>query len=74
MWKVILACGTLGLTGLAPVEVAFAWGCTAVDSQGAYGYSYNWPDEQDAELAALKQCDKYTQTNDCQTESCDPNG
>ena len=50
---------------------ALAWGCVAVDSQGAYGYSNNWPSEQDAELTALQQCDKYTKTYDCQTQSCD---
>ena len=37
---------------------------------GPYGYSNNWPSEQDAELTALQQCDKYTKTYDCQTESC----
>lgn len=74
MWKVILACGALGLAGMGAAEKAFAWGCVAVDSQGAYGYSYNWPSEQDAELTALQQCDKQTKTYDCQTESCDPNG
>jgi spermidine/putrescine-binding protein len=74
MRKMIYVSLTLGLTLGAATGQALAWGCTAVDSQGAYGYSYNWPDEQDAELAALKQCDKYTKTKDCQTESCDPNG
>lgn len=52
---------------------ALAWGCTAVASDGAYGYSYNWPSEQDAELTALQECEKRATTNDCNTEQCDPN-
>jgi hypothetical protein len=69
---------SIGLSALLFVAVsssqALAWGCTAVASDGAYGYSYNWPDEEDAELKALQECDKQTGTNDCQRESCDPNG
>lgn len=71
MRKLMLVCLMTGLIGGATGGPVFAWGCVAVDSEGAYGYSNNWPDEQDAELSALKQCDKYTKTNDCQTESCD---
>ena len=71
MRKVMLTCLAVGMIGAATSGKALAWGCVAVDSQGAYGYSNNWPDEQDAELTALKQCDKYTKTNDCQTQSCD---
>jgi hypothetical protein len=71
MRKVILACLAVGALAGATSGQALAWGCVAVDSQGAYGYSNNWPSEQDAELTALKQCDKYTKTGDCQTESCD---
>ncbi|CAN7308711.1 DUF4189 domain-containing protein [Rhizobium sp. LjRoot254] len=71
MRKLILACFAIGAVGVATSGEALAWGCVAVDSQGAYGYSNDWPSEQDAELTALKQCDKYTKTNDCQTESCD---
>jgi VCBS repeat-containing protein len=74
MWKLILVCAAFGLAGATTTETALAWGCVAVDSQGAYGYSYNWPSEQDAELTALQQCEKHTKTYDCQTESCDPNG
>lgn len=71
MRKLVLACLAAGLVGGSAAENAFAWGCVAVDSQGAYGYSNNWPSEQDAELTALQQCDKYTKTYDCQTQSCD---
>jgi hypothetical protein len=75
MLKTVMAVGvcTLVIGSLWPCQ-ALAWGCTAVASDGAYGYSTNWPDEQDAELKALKECDKRTTTNDCQTDDCDPNG
>jgi hypothetical protein len=53
---------------------ALAWGCTAVDSEGAYGYSTNWPDEQDAEMRALDECEARSKTHDCEEQSCDPNG
>ncbi len=72
--KRFLACLPALMIAGASSGPALAWGCTAVASDGAYGYSYNWPDEQDAELRALKECDKQTTTNDCQTDSCDPNG
>lgn len=72
--KMILAGLALLATGAASSGEALAWGCTAVASDGAYGYSYNWPDEQDAELTALKECDKRTKSDDCQTDQCDPNG
>lgn len=72
--RLMLAClSMIAIGSLSPCQ-ALAWGCTAVASDGAYGYSYNWPDEQDAELRALKECDKRTTTNDCQTDSCDPKG
>jgi hypothetical protein len=75
MRKILMSAGLLAaLLTAASSGQAFAWGCTAVASDGAYGYSYNWPDEEDAELRALKECDKQTTTNDCQEESCDPNG
>lgn len=71
----------LGLSVLSAVSLfaassspAWSWGCTAVASDGAYGYSYNWPDEQDAELKALQECDKQTTSDDCQTQECDPEG
>ena len=72
--KLILVCLPALLLSAASSAPAFAWGCTAVASDGAYGYSANWPDEQDAEIRALKEFDKRTTTNDCQEESCDPNG
>jgi hypothetical protein len=59
--------------GSATGGQALAWGCTAVASDGAYGYSNDWPSEQDAELRALQECDKRTTTNDCATDQCDPN-
>jgi hypothetical protein len=71
MRKLILACFAMGIVGSATTGQALAWGCVAVDSQGAYGYSNNWPSEQDAELTALQQCERYTKTYDCQTQSCD---
>ena len=51
---------------------ALAWGCVASASDGAYGYSYNWPSEQDAELTALNECEARSSSGDCATESCDP--
>jgi len=72
--RILLACLPAMLITTASSSQALAWGCTAVASDGAYGYSYNWPDEQDAELRALKECDEQTTTNDCQTDSCDPKG
>jgi hypothetical protein len=69
MFKIVLT--AMMLMALGSGSKALAWGCVAVDSQGAYGYSNDWPSEQDAELTALKQCDKYTKTYDCQTQSCD---
>ena len=74
MRKLVLVAMAVGLTAAAPASEALAWGCVAVDSQGAYGYSYNWASEEDAELTALQQCEKHSNTDDCQTDSCDPNG
>jgi hypothetical protein len=72
MRKLALACMTLMVIGSG--SEALAWGCVAVASDGAYGYSYNWPSEQDAELTALNQCDANSTSGDCSTDSCDPNG
>jgi Domain of unknown function (DUF4189) len=72
--RLIMAALLAGLMGAGSAGSAFAWGCTAVASDGSYGYSNNWPDEEDAELRALQECDKYATTNDCQTQDCDPNG
>lgn len=74
MRKPVLAVMALGMMATLHVSSASAWGCVAVDSQGAYGYSYNWASEEDAELTALQQCEKHSKTDDCQTDSCDPNG
>lgn len=71
MRKWMLACLATAVVCGATSSQALAWGCIAVDSQGAYGYSNDWPSEQDAELTALQQCDRYTRTDDCQTQSCD---
>ena len=39
----------IGLGMLLTAETsAFAWGCTAVARDGAYGYSYNYPTKQGA--------------------------
>jgi hypothetical protein len=72
MRKLALACMTLMVIGSG--SEALAWGCVAVASDGAYGYSYNWPSEQDAELTALNQCEANSTSGDCSTDSCDPNG
>ncbi|MDB5523217.1 MAG: hypothetical protein JWM58_980 [Rhizobium sp.] len=72
--KLVIACLSAVAIATMSSSQALAWGCVAVDSEGAYGYSYNWPDEQDAELRALNECDARSNTNDCQTDSCDPNG
>jgi hypothetical protein len=75
MGRMLMFAGLLAaLFDAASSRQAFAWGCTAVASDGAYGYSYDWPDEQDAEMRALQECDKQTTTDDCEEESCDPNG
>ena len=69
--KLILA--ALLVAGLALSHgLALAWGCVASASDGAYGYSYNWPSEQDAELTALNECEARSSSGDCSTESCDP--
>lgn len=62
-----------GLLCASDETTALAWGCVATASDGAYGYSYNWPSEEDAELTALNECDARSSSGDCQTESCDPN-
>lgn len=72
MRRLILA-GVM-LAALGSDSGALAWGCVAVASDGAYGYSYNWPSEQDAELTALNECEARSTSGDCSTESCDPNG
>jgi hypothetical protein len=72
MRGVFLVCVMLAATGSS--SKAMAWGCVAVASDGAYGYSYNWPSEQDAELTALNQCEANSTSGDCSTDSCDPNG
>ena len=74
MRKLMLVCLMTGLIGGATGGPVLAWGCVAVDSEGAYGYSNNWPSEQDAELSALNQCEANSTSGDCSTESCDPNG
>lgn len=71
MRRLILA--GVRLAALASASEALAWGCVAVASDGAYGYSYNWPSEQDAELTALNECEARSTSGDCSTESCDPN-
>ncbi len=67
----LIALAMLSLFSLT-TEKAYAWGCVAVASDGAYGYSYNWASEEDAELTALNQCDAKSATGDCETDSCDP--
>jgi hypothetical protein len=52
---------------------AFAWGCTAVARDGAYGYSYNYPNKRGAIRRALKECTDRTYHR-CRIVQCDPNG
>ena len=52
---------------------AFAWGCTAVADDGAYGYSYNYPNKRAARQRARAECNART-SYECQVTSCDPNG
>jgi hypothetical protein len=52
---------------------AFAWGCTAVARDGAYGHSYNYPNKRSAAARALAECGKRTSRN-CRVVNCDPNG
>jgi hypothetical protein len=70
--RLIAALIAAALIGGASATSVRAWGCRAVASDGAYGYSYNWPSEQDAELTALNECDARSTSGDCSTESCDP--
>lgn len=58
------------LIGGASATTAGAWGCVARGSDGGYGYSYNWPSEQDAELTALNKCEENSTSGDCSTETC----
>jgi hypothetical protein len=51
---------------------AFAWGCVAESTDGASGYSSNWPSEQDAQTNAIKECEVRSSTDDCAVQSCDP--
>lgn len=70
MWRLALA-GVI-LMVLGADTKALAWGCVAVSSDGASGYSYNWPSEQDAELNAISECEVRSSTDDCAAQSCDP--
>ncbi|MGV3551914.1 DUF4189 domain-containing protein [Rhizobium sp.] len=58
------------LFGAMSADMASAWGCVARGSDGGYGYSYNWPSEQDAELTALNKCEENSTSGDCSTEVC----
>ena len=72
MRKIILLGLMIGLAAAVMPNRAAAWGCVARASDGGYGYSYNWPSEQDAELTALNQCEANSTSGDCSTESCTP--
>jgi hypothetical protein len=52
---------------------AMAWGCLARAKDGAYGYSYNYPNKRSAQNRALKECSIRTYYR-CRVVSCDPNG
>jgi hypothetical protein len=70
MAKLALAC--LMVMALGTGSEALAWGCVAASSDGAFGYSDNWPNEKDAETTAIKDCEVQSSTDDCATQSCDP--
>jgi len=52
---------------------AFAWGCTAAARDGAYGYSYNYPNKRSAVQRALYECSARTYRR-CYITQCNPNG
>lgn len=68
--KIFWALTAAVFVGGASATTAAAWGCVATGSDGGYGYSYNWPSEQDAELTALNQCEANSSGGDCSTQSC----
>jgi len=70
MRKLILAGMMLTVVGAG--SKALAWGCVAASSDGAYGYSDNWPSEQDAQSTAITECEVRSSTDDCTIQSCDP--
>jgi serine/threonine-protein kinase len=63
--KLIVA-ALAGILMMAGQLAAAEWGAIAHSpGTGANGFSYNWPNEVDAELTALNGCDKHA--NDCVT-------
>ena len=69
-FRILCALAAAALLGGADATTARAWGCMATGSDGGYGYSYNWPSEQDAELTALNQYEANLSSGDCSTQSC----
>lgn len=60
----ILLAGLIAALFLTSVATAEEWGAIAYSpGSGATGFSYNWPDEVDAEISALDGCAR----SDCVT-------
>jgi hypothetical protein len=51
---------------------AFAWSCVATASDGAQGWSSNYANEKAAERRAIRECEKYANTDDCEVQNCVP--
>lgn len=66
--------GLVGIGFSATLQTeAYAWGCTAVARDGAYGYSYNYPNKRSAQRRALRECTARTYRR-CYITQCRPNG
>lgn len=69
--KLILA--GLSAAGVAlSCSYAFAWSCVASSSDGAQGWSSNYPNMNAAERRALSECQNVTGSGDCEVQSCVP--
>lgn len=55
-----------------PMGHAFAWSCVAGSSDGAQGWSNNYPSERKAERRALRECENVTTSYDCEVQQCVP--
>ncbi|MDB5550539.1 MAG: hypothetical protein JWL86_523 [Rhizobium sp.] len=68
----------LMLAGLSAAGIAlscshaFAWSCVASSSDGAQGWSSNYPNMKAAERRALNECQNNTTSYDCEVQSCVP--
>lgn len=57
---------------LSPPAHADQWNCVAQDSEGAQGWSENYNSEAGAEERALQECNKVSNTGDCEIAQCVP--